>query len=66
MNITKEQLEKYIEIQKRERGVQLTEKEAMAEASDLLTFVRAIYKLNPELSKKQIQPNTKRKITQNN
>lgn len=62
MNITKEQLEKYMEIQKRERGVQLSEKEALDEAIGLLTFVKAIYKLNPEVSKKQIQPNTKRKI----
>lgn len=51
MNITKEQLEKYIEIQKRERGVQLTEEDAMKEAQSLLTFVKAIYKLNPKLTK---------------
>jgi len=51
MNVTKEQLEKYIEIQRRERGVQLTEKEAIDEATSLLAFVKAIYKLNPELLK---------------
>lgn len=51
MDITKEQLKKYIKIQKKERGIQLTEKEAMGEALSLLTFVKAIYKLDPKLSK---------------
>jgi len=64
MNITKEQLDKYIEIQKRERGVQLTEKEAMTEAQSLLMFVRAIYRLNPTLSKRSeefVEKNTNKK-----
>lgn len=52
MNITQEQLEEYIKIQKRERGVQLTEAEALREAMELLSFIQAIYKLNPKVIKK--------------
>jgi len=65
MNISKEQLAKYIEIQKKERGIQLTEKEAMNEASSLLLFVEAIYKLNPTLLKRPeeiIKKDTNRNI----
>jgi hypothetical protein len=46
MNITKEQLDKYIEIQKRERGIQLTEKEATKEAQSLLLFIETILKVS--------------------
>lgn len=54
MNISKEQLKKYIEIQKNERGVQLTEKEAMEEAQSLLLFVKTVLRASYE-QKKQIQ-----------
>lgn len=57
MNITKEQLAKYIEIQRKERGIQLTEKEAMDEADSLLTFVKTIYELNLKLSSRQDKSN---------
>jgi len=57
MIITEEQLKEYIEIQKRERGVQLKEKEAIDEANSLLAFVKAIYKLNPKLIKKSKKSN---------
>jgi hypothetical protein len=65
MNITKEQLNKYIAIQKKERGIQLTEKEAMDEALSLLLFVRAIYRLNPTLSKRSeefVKKDTNKKV----
>lgn len=44
MNITREQLNKYIQIQKKVRGVELAEEAAMKEAQSLLMFVKTVGK----------------------
>jgi len=49
MQISEEQIKEYIEIQKKDRGVDLTLEEAYKEASELLMFVNVIYKRLPQL-----------------
>ena len=67
MNITKGQLKEYIQIQKKVRGVDLTEKDATKEAQSLLAFVKAIYELKSEVPKRQkkLSNNNKQKIWEN-
>jgi hypothetical protein len=44
MNITKEQLKEYIQVQKKVRGIELIEEVAVKEAQSLLLFVKTILK----------------------
>lgn len=60
MHITKEQLEEYIKIQKKDLGIELTDDKAMKEAQNLLLFVKTVLKASYE-QKKQIQPDVKSK-----
>lgn len=48
MNITKEQLKEYIQVQKKVRGIELTEEVAMKEAQSLLLFVKTVLKVSYE------------------
>jgi len=54
MQISEEQIKEYIEIQKKDRGVDLTLEEAYKEASELLMFVNVIYKRLPQLQEKSM------------
>ncbi|HRZ29479.1 MAG TPA: hypothetical protein P5052_01720 [Candidatus Paceibacterota bacterium] len=51
MNITKEQLKEYIQIQKKIRGVELTQEVALKEAQSLLLFVKTVGKSRYEKPK---------------
>lgn len=66
--ISNKALQEYKEIQKAERGVELSDSEAMDEATSLLTLMNAIYRPVKKEWLKQLEQNdydirTNRKIT---
>lgn len=51
MDVTREQLSKYIHIQKKVRGIELTEEEAKKEIPSLLLFVTTVFNVMYEREK---------------
>jgi len=55
MQISEDQIKKYIEIQKKVRSITLTQEEAIKEASSLLIFAKAVV-MNLNIPKKTKKP----------